>query len=411
MAFWHNPLTRAANFAALGCLFSMALGTPTASAVVKPGIPEIGFPVAPQIAKRVWFWEGVFSRYPSSTVLIHDTDNPELIVDVLDFKVINSRNGRNLDRRDKDRLIQRYLDRYHLAIQRFKQHGEDATKFGSIEERIYSVYSRNDRALVDLYNGKSLMRSQQGLADEFAKAAQRASGYLPQMEKIFLSYNLPRDLTRLPFVESMFTTGAISKVGATGIWQFMPYTAKTYMLVNSYIDERNAPFKATRAAARLLADNFSELRSWPLAITAYNHGRAGMAKAARSTGTNDLGAIVENFDGPSFGFASKNFYSEFIAARNVYNKHFENRLSHSKSNELTPITLRKRISISQLVRFTPLDTQTLQKHNPCLLPRAYSAYRYQPLPANYEIFVPNNLARDVKVALDRIKAQVYTARK
>jgi len=90
-----------------------------------------------------------------------------------------------------------------------------------------------------------------------------------------------------------------------------------YMTVNSRVDDRLDPVKSSEAAARLLRDNFSALGTWPLAITAYNHGRGGMLQAQSEVGS-DLTAIIEEYRGPVFGYASMNFYSEFLAAVDVY---------------------------------------------------------------------------------------------
>jgi hypothetical protein len=83
------------------------------------------------------------------------------------------------------------------------------------------------------------------------------------------------------------------------------------------VDERLDPVKSSEAAARLLRDNYTALGEWPLAITAYNHGRGGMMQAQKLYGS-DLPAIIDAYRGPVFGYASMNFYSEFIAAVEVY---------------------------------------------------------------------------------------------
>jgi len=134
------------------------------------------------------------------------------------------------------------------------------------------------------------------------------------MEEVFRREGLPIELTRLPLVESCFDIEAYSKVGAAGIWQFMPSTGRSYMAIGGVVDERRDPLRATRGAALHLKENYESLGTWPLAITAYNHGRAGMHRAVRETGTNDIGHIVKRYKGPLFGFASRNFYAEFLAA-------------------------------------------------------------------------------------------------
>ena len=128
---------------------------------------------------------------------------------------------------------------------------------------------------------------------------------------------MPIELTRLPHIESSFENRALSKVGAAGIWQIMPATGRLYLRVNRDVDERLHVRTATMAAAQILRENYEKLGTWPLAITAYNHGANGMKRAVDTVGTTDFGVIVQRYRGPLFGFASQNFYAEFLAALDV----------------------------------------------------------------------------------------------
>jgi membrane-bound lytic murein transglycosylase D len=94
----------------------------------------------------------------------------------------------------------------------------------------------------------------------------------------------------------------------------MKDTGRVYLRVGPFRDERTNPEAATRAAARLLKDNYDYLQSWPLAVMAYNHGREGVARAVKAQGTRDLKTLLTEHRGPSYGFASRNFYFEFRAA-------------------------------------------------------------------------------------------------
>jgi membrane-bound lytic murein transglycosylase D len=113
------------------------------------------------------------------------------------------------------------------------------------------------------------------------------------IERVFAAEGVPTILSRLPFVESMFVSRAQSKVGAVGAWQFMPATARLYLQMNPAVDSRIDTILAAEGAARMLRHDYEELRTWPLALTAYNHGRAGVARAVREVGTRDLGEIVQ----------------------------------------------------------------------------------------------------------------------
>jgi membrane-bound lytic murein transglycosylase D len=144
------------------------------------------------------------------------------------------------------------------------------------------------------------------------------------MEEIFRQEGLPIELTRLPFVESSFNLRARSRVGASGIWQFMRSAARSYMRMDTAADQRNDPLSATRAAAKKMKYNYNLLKSWPLAVTAYNHGEAGMKRLTVKLGTNDLAELTDVRRG-RFGFASANFYASFLAALDVEknaDKHF-----------------------------------------------------------------------------------------
>jgi membrane-bound lytic murein transglycosylase D len=170
------------------------------------------------------------------------------------------------------------------------------------------------------------LRSQTGVRERFQEGVQISRRYIKAMEEIFRRAGLPVELTRLPLIESSFNLSATSKVGAAGIWQFMPATGRIYeMRVSDAIDERRDPLIATEAAARFLRDNYERLGSWPLAITAYNHGPGGMATAVSTVGSSDIADIIRYYRGRAFGFASRNFYPEFLAAVEVEKnskKHF-----------------------------------------------------------------------------------------
>src|SRR5262249_19269151 len=137
------------------------------------------------------------------------------------------------------------------------------------------------------------------------------------MERIFTAAGLPPELMILAQVESGFQTRAKSSCGAMGIWQFTRATALQYMKVSRYRDDRLNPVRSTQAAARLLRDNYDTLGSWPLAITAYNYGTGGTARAAGIYG-GDYSKMVSRYEGPRFGFAVKNYYAEFLAALQVH---------------------------------------------------------------------------------------------
>lgn len=361
------------------------------------------FPTDLFLRKQIRFWEHVFQHYPSTTTIIHDSDEPDRMIDLVDYLLFAKRDGRPdvISRDERLKTSQRYLERYELAADRFRRFQKDALRYGAIETRLYNVYVRSPQALSRLYSGNVHFRTQPGLSDTFLEASEKAQIYLPFMESVFKTYKIPTIVTRLVFVESMFNIDARSKVGASGIWQFMPGTARSYLHVDRAVDERNSPYKSTRAAALHLMENYQELRSWPLAITAYNHGKGGIQRAVRELRTRDFGIIARNYRGRAFGFASRNYYSEFLAAANTYDwlvRSGKLQLRTMKPSDAT-VVLNRRMSIGEFLRVTGVSEDVVHRYNPCLLPSAFTYYRERPLPANYELRVPITTAAHVKQVL------------
>ena len=160
------------------------------------------------------------------------------------------------------------------------------------------------------------VRTQRGLRERFRRGVEVSGRYEGRFREAFRSAGLPEDLVFLPHVESSYQLSARSTAGATGVWQFMPATGRNYMHVGDVVDERLDPVVSAKAAARYLGEAHSRLGTWPLAITSYNHGVGGMARARSEYGT-DFGRIVRQYQGPAFKFASRNYYAEFLAAREI----------------------------------------------------------------------------------------------
>ena len=362
------------------------------------------FPLRGKVKNLVRFWEKIFSHYPGTAIVIHDVHHPGRLIDVIDFELYAKKHRLEKipGQKYRDKIARSYLKRYRLGIRRFRLEGKKALRHGAIEGRLFEVYRQSADTRARLLRGRALIRSQQGLADEFLVAARRARKYLPFMEAAFKKEKVPSEITRLAFVESMFNLRARSKVGASGIWQFMPATGRRYLKINHLVDERNSPYKSTIAAARLLKHNYRRLRTWPLAITAYNHGAAGMGRAVRRTGTRHLDKIIGRYRSQSFGFASRNFYAEFVAAFRVYdqlkNSGFIN--ADNKPGDMLAVRLTRPLTAGELLKKTRLSRGRLMELNPCIRPAAFLKYAKSRLPASFELYLPGRLVPDLKVALN-----------
>ncbi|KAA6186718.1 transglycosylase SLT domain-containing protein [Thiohalocapsa marina] len=269
------------------------------------------FPVPDEIRDNVEFWRHVYGVWSRADVAIHDDRYMDIIYEVV---------------RLPEPIQAGYTPAQKALIASRKAHHQGRVQ--ALQQRVRDgrPLDAEDRALLDsfkqaggvgaLAGADERVRSQRGLRERFKRGVEISGRYDAEFREIMSRYGVPEDLAYLPHVESSFQTNARSSVGAGGVWQFMPATGRIYMTVNGTVDERFDPILAADGAARYLSEAHDRLGSWPLAVTSYNHGQGGMAKAKAIHG-DDIGAIVERYQGPYFGFASRNFYSEFIAAREV----------------------------------------------------------------------------------------------
>ncbi|MFN3165171.1 MAG: LysM peptidoglycan-binding domain-containing protein, partial [Pseudohongiellaceae bacterium] len=184
------------------------------------------------------------------------------------------------------------------------------------QQRILALWP-DDVSNQTLRAAASNVRWQLGQSNRFLGGLQRSGAYRDHINRVITEKNLPPELVVLPHVESSFNPSAFSSVSAAGMWQFTRATGQRFMRIDHIVDERMDPYIAANAAMSLLEYNYSVLGTWPLALTAYNHGAGGIARAVRQTGTTDIETIVANYRGRAFGFASRNFYAQFLAVLEV----------------------------------------------------------------------------------------------
>jgi membrane-bound lytic murein transglycosylase D len=167
-----------------------------------------------------------------------------------------------------------------------------------------------------------------------------------------------------------------------------------YLTINYEVDERLDPMVATRAAARLLRDNYDALGTWPLAITAYNHGRAGMARAKRELGTDDISKIIARYDGRTFGFASRNFYAQFLAARKIVKSHesYFGPLRREDPLVVDEIKMPFYAHVDDIQRHLGVDREVIREYNPALRNPVYTAGKR--IPKGYTLRLPAGTVGD-----------------
>ena len=256
------------------------------------------------LESRIEFWKKVYTQYGENDVIVHDRIHVNLIYDV----------AARGEQSSKIALVQQ-------AIDEIRENLETPENLSTTARQVRDTIQANGIPLTpaSLSDLRDNVHTQLGIKERFREGLIRSGRYLETFQQIFSKEGLPGDIALLPLVESSFENRALSNAGAAGIWQFTRGTGKIYLNVNKKQDERLDPAKAPRAAAKLLHDNYNALGSWPLAITAYNHGRAGMLRAQSEVGSSDITKVIDTYRGPLFGYASMNFYSEFVAAIDVYN--------------------------------------------------------------------------------------------
>ncbi|MGZ3742916.1 MAG: lytic transglycosylase domain-containing protein [Pseudobdellovibrionaceae bacterium] len=280
--------------------------------------PE-AFAIPKGLERTVGFWIDIYSKYTTEQGLIHDTENLDNIYTHIDFKDIV--NDESLNRFQKERRKQKLVEEKKREVVEMLlklDKVQSAEGLNEAEKKIWDMFQGNTEPHKFREAAqKSRIRFQLGQKDRMQAAIFFSGRYLEEMEKIFREAGLPIELTRLVFVESSFNVLARSKVGASGLWQIMRYTARPYHMINDAVDQRNHPLAATKLASRLMKDNFNLLKAWPLAMTGYNHGPTGVRKLTEKYQTRDLPELIRAKSGRSFGFASRNFYACFLAVLEV----------------------------------------------------------------------------------------------
>jgi len=377
-----NRLRRRRQRAAVRCLFRVAGGVGLSvvltlttaradpSAVREPSASSPPIPRPAGLDSQIAFWKKVFATYSTHQVVIHDALHLDRVYAVLDFRpMVDAELGdATIEAYARDK-VREEKERIRAMLLHLHQLGPHPVELSEDERKLWSLFGKVKKPAELLHAAaEDRIRAQAGLRERFAAGVEVSRRYLPQMEAIFRREGLPVELTRLPLVESCFNVRAYSKAGAAGIWQFMPATGQLYLRIDDAVDERRDPIASTVAAARHLKANYERLGSWPLAVTAYNHGRAGIARAVAQVGSTDLVEIIKRYKGPTFKFASRNFYAEFLAALEVereFTRHFGELRPHPPLQAET-VVLPDYVRFRSLVEAAGTDADALARLNPAL---------------------------------------------
>jgi membrane-bound lytic murein transglycosylase D len=367
-----------AQLAGLVAVLFLGLGL-SGSRAPAPRLEE--FPEPEALRTAVAFWKRVYLEVTTQGGLLHDSRHLGVVYETIRFQ------GEKSQRKRQKRIDQRKRD-WRARLRRLAKSNEPRGDQEETVLRLLELELGHPPTAADLRNAAHRIRFQLGQRDKFRKGIIRSGAYENAMRAIFHQAGLPEDLACLPHVESSFNVKAYSKYGAAGVWQFMRSTGKRYLQIDYIVDERLDPIASTRAAARLLEDNYESLGNWPLAITAYNHGVAGMRRAKRKLGTGDLAVIVKKYRSRSFGFASRNFYAQFLAARKVlraYETYF-GPLDRDEPEVVDEIALPFFADVKDLEKHLGVSPEVIRHYNAALRPPVFRAGKR--IPKNHVLRLP-----------------------
>ena len=357
----------------------------------------------PALERDIRFWIRVYTEVTTDGGLLHDDWNLGVVYEVIHFDPTDSPSQR-------EHRVTAAKAHYADLLRRFA--AGDTDELDAHERRILDEFGEKTTP-AEFRDAIQGIRFQLGQADRFHEGLIRSQLFEKNISKVLAQRGVPAEIGALPHVESSFNPAAYSRVGAAGLWQFMPSTARRYMRVDNLVDERLDPYTSTEAAANLLLYNYRLVGTWPLAVTAYNHGPGGLRRAQDDLGTSDIAVIVRRYQGSTFGFASRNFYVAFLAALEVdrnAEKYF-GPMTHLTDTQSTVVEVPDYVPIDALAKAFKVDMGALQVLNPALRPPIWNGSRF--VPRGYGLRVPGApLNSEIADAWARLPtAQRYVAQR
>lgn len=367
------------NYAAMFVLITLIALSMTPAAAQNTG--EGLFPMPAELEPDVNFWLSIFTQYNSRNGVLHDNRHLGVVYEKVALPD-------NVSRRQRQRIADQRRKYFRTILQSLA--GGKRDNLSADEERVLKLWP-DDVTNKELGAAAGRIRLQLGLSDRFQEGLKRAGRWRNHVNAEFAHLGVPIELAALPHVESSYNPEARSHVGASGIWQFTRSTGRRFMQIDHVLDERNDPFLATTAAAKLLAYNHSIAGNWPMAITAYNSGLAGARRAMRQFGDNAYADILRKYNGRTFGFASRNFYVAFLAAKEVDQNqqiYFPGLVPDSPV-DYTTYRLDAYIPADELASVLNVRERDLARYNPALQATIWQGSKY--LPRDFEIRMPSNM--------------------
>ncbi len=318
---------------------------------------DSALPCPALLRPAVHFWIRVYTQIDTNEGFLHDPNDLGVVYATVRFTPHSSPS-------ERQRIVNRERDRIAAELRSIAA-GERPL---SPEERRIRALWGPEASAARLREAADDIRFQLGQSNRFKAGLIRSGAWHHAIAHALAEHGLPPQLAALPLVESAYNPRAFSKDGAAGLWQFMPSTARRFLRMGAAVDQRFDPFSATVAAAQLLAYNHRILGTWPLAITAYNQGVAGMLRAVHTVGTRNIATIVRRYHSATFGFASRNFYVSFLAALYVeqHAQRYFGDLRMLPEERFDELTLPGYVSVAALERALEVSPARLRELNPAL---------------------------------------------
>jgi len=359
------------------------------------------FPRPAALEPDIEFWKRIYSEVGTDAGLLHDSRDLSIVYEVV--KIPTGLSNRSRERHTEKR--RKHYRKILLSLAKGKR-----SSLSREEKRVLGLFE-DGVSNSQLRQSAGRLRFQLGQANKFRAGVIRSGAYKPHILEILDGLGLPLEISNLPHVESSYTPTVYSRVGAAGLWQFTRSTGRRFMRVDHVVDERLDPYRASLAAARLLEQNRRVTGSWPLAITAYNHGASGMRRAARKLGSKDIVKIVRKYRSRTFGFASRNFYVEFLAANAVASnaEYYFGPLVLDQPIAFETIALPFFASPNQLSKAIGVELDTLRQANPSLRPTVWRGAKY--VPKGFKFQVPRaSLPKPLRESLASVPRKHQHAR-
>lgn len=353
------------------------------------------FPRPAELENAVQFWTRVYTEVDTRSGFIHDSLRLNIV-----YQTIRLPDG--VSSRERRRRVERASEATRTILTKLA--GGAREGLNDDERRVLALFPEGT-SNAEFRAAAGRLRFQLGQSDRFREGLVRSGTWKPFIREVLTKRGLPLELAALPHVESSFDPTAYSKVGAAGLWQFTRSTGVRYMRIDHIIDERRDPFLATDAAARLLADNYSVIQTWPLALTAYNHGLAGMRRAVDQQRTSNIETIVAKYQSRSFGFASRNFYTAFLAALEIDanpERYFPN-LKLDPPSDTATIAVPAFMTVDALADALNVRESALRELNPALTDAVWAGDKF--VPRGFELRVPRATAAVAEELLAAIDAR------